>query len=140
MKTIAFILVVSLILPNVLYAAPSDEVQPSPSSEPRQAPLLPEFDQDSDYSPRAEKTYLGTGIGTLLAGGSLLALGIGVSNSSEIGAQEVGTFFSIIGGTFRATSTVLWILYFREKGKEPPATVGFELEKGKAVGLATIKF
>jgi hypothetical protein len=140
MKTITIVLLVVLILPNALFAAPSDEVQPSPSIESQQPPPLPKAGLDSDYSPRAQKVYLGTGIGTLAAGGSLLAIGIGISGDNGIGAQEVGTFFSVIGGTFLAASSDLWILYFREKAKEPPASLGLDLEKGKGVVLANFRF
>ena len=139
-KTVAVILVCTLLFPYVLFAAPLDEVQPPPASESPTVPATPNVVQDTGHSPTAQKVYLGTGIGTLAAGGAFLALGAGASNSDGIGADEVGTFFYAVGGVFLAASTVLWMLYFREKGREPATTVGLELDKGKGVVLAKFRF
>lgn len=140
-KTVVLILVITLIFPHVLFAAPSDEVQPPPAGESRPAPATSNVDnQDSGYSPTAKKVYLGTGIGTLVAGGAFIALGAGASNSNQIGSDQAGTALYVIGGSFLAASTVLWILYFREKGREPATTVGLELDKGRGVVLAKFRF
>jgi hypothetical protein len=140
MKTVATMLFVTLLLPNTLFAATSDEVQPPPASESRPETGPPNVDQDTAYFPTAKNTYLGTGFGTLLVGGAFLALGAAASNSDGMGSQETGTGLYFIGGTFLAASSVLWILYFREKGKEPATTVGLELDKGKGAVLAKFKF
>ena len=50
-----------------------------------------------------------------MAGGAFLAVGAGSSNSNQIGSDEIGTFFYAVGGVFLAASTVLWMLYFRER-------------------------
>ena len=113
MKAIAIVLLISLILPNVLQAAPSDEVRTQAAKEAQQTDPQQSAEQKSNHSPGAQKAYLGTGIGTLAAGGAFLALGIGVSGSNGIGAEEVGTLFSAVGGVFLAASAVLWILYFQ---------------------------
>ena len=138
MKAIAVILFVSLILPDVLFAAPSDAPQPSSSNESQQPPLSPKV--DSDYSPRAKNWYLGTAIGTLVAGGAIVAGGIDESNNNDMLSDSGAAALYVIGGSFLATSAILWIFYFREKGKEPTASVDLELEKGKAVALVKYRF
>ncbi len=133
-KTVAVVLLFTLLSPQLLFAAPSDEVQPPPASESQQAPAASNVDRNARYSPTAEKVYLGTGIGTLVAGGAFIALGAASSNAHEIGSEEAGTVFYAIGGCLLAASTALWILYFREKGREPATSVGLDLDKGR-VGL-----
>ena len=140
MKTVAVILVIALLFPHVLMAAPADEVQPPPANDSRTAPAPPNIGQDTGYSPTAKKVYLGTGIATLVAGGALLVGGAASSNSNAIGGDEAGTVLYAVGGCFLAASTVLWILYFREKGREPATTVGLELNKGSGVVLAKFRF
>ncbi len=138
MKTVAAILVFTLLFPYVLFAAPSDEVQQPTAGKSQPAPATQIVDQDTGYSPTAKKVYLGTGITTLAIGGTFLAAGAAVSSSGSI--EEVGTFFYVVGGSLLAASTILWILYFREKGKEPATTVGLELNKGRGLVLAKFRF
>jgi hypothetical protein len=140
LKTIAVILVASLLLPQILFAAPSNEVRPSASGESPQSPSLPKVDPDPDYHPVAKKIYLGTGIGTLVTGVAFVALGIRASNEHEIGSEAAGTVLTTTGGIFLAASTVLWVLYFREKMREPATSVGLELGEKKAVVLANYRF
>ena len=137
-KAIAVILVVSLLLPNILFAAPANEVQQTPLSESPQPPLLAKAGQDTSYSPTAKKIYLGTGIGTLAAGGVLVALGSEL-NGSDWTDKESSKVYTI-GGILLAISTVLWALYFYERGKEPPASVGLELENKKGIIQAYFRF
>ena len=133
MKAITVILVVSLLLPNVLSAAPANDPQ-------QQSLVLPKVDQDSGYSPRAKNVYFYTGIGALAAGGALVALGIDESNSDHITSKTAPPVLYFLGSTFLAASTVLWIFYFRKKRKEPAASVGLDLDKGKAVVQANYRF
>ncbi len=140
MKTIAAVLVVTLLFPYALFAAPADQVQPPPASESRTVPAPPAAVKETDYSPTAKKVYLGTGIGTLVAGGAFLAIGADTSNNKGIGSDEFGAFFYAVGSVFLAASTVLWIFYFREKGREPATTVGLELDKGRGVVVAKYRF
>ena len=139
-KTVAVIMVFTLLFPQALLAAPPDEVQTPPASESRTAPATPNAVQDTGYSPTAKKVYLGTGIATLVAGGAFLALGAGPSNSNDITSNAADTFFYAVGASFLAASTVLWILYFREKGREPATSVGFELDKGRGGVVAKYRF
>ncbi|MFZ2950870.1 MAG: hypothetical protein WA003_15455 [Desulfuromonadaceae bacterium] len=114
--------------------------KPSSANESRQSLLVPKVDQDSGYSRRAKNTYFYTGIGTAAVGGALVVLGIDESNSDHMTSKTAGPAAYVIGGTFLAASAILWILYFREKGREPAASVGLDLDKGKAVVLANYRF
>ncbi|HLO25196.1 MAG TPA: hypothetical protein VK187_03725 [Geobacteraceae bacterium] len=75
-----------------------------------------------------------------MAGGAFIALGAGASNSDQIGSDQAGTAFYVIRGSSLAASTVLWILYFREKGREPASAVGLELDKGRGDVLAKFRY
>ena len=130
MKAVALLLMLTLTTPHLLYATPEPAVTPSaggtdPAAQPANVPPA------SDYSPTAAKTYLGTGIGTLLAGSTLIVLGKNEADKKDITSDAASNMLYVIGGTFLAASTVLWILYFRETGKEPPATVGVDMSNGR---------
>jgi len=143
MKVIMLVVIASLIFPYSLFAAPPEVTQPPASSEPVELSAAPNIAKDGDYSPTAKNIYLGTAIGTLLVGGAAIALAVAgrcSGNSNQICFKEANTAAYSVGGGMLAISTVLWILYAREKGKEPTSTVGFELDKGKSVITAHYRF
>ena len=140
LKSFTVLLIITLVFPSALFASPPDEPPTARAGEarPESAPL--DSGQAIEYSPTAKKVYLGTGIGTLVAGGAFMALGVSESNGDEITSKSSSTALYVIGGSFLAASTILWILYFREKSREPAATVGLELDKGKYGISANFRF
>jgi hypothetical protein len=138
-KAVAVLLVITFLFPSALFAA-ADGVPSQPAGKTPSAPATTAAARDSDYSATAEKAYLGTAIGTLVGGGAFIALGVSAGNSHEMASDAAATGLYIVGGAFLVASTVLWTLYFREKGKEPAAAVGLELNRGKGVVVAKFRF
>jgi len=128
MKVIALILAASLISTPALSATTSTDTLTTPTVE--AVPQTPASDvgNKGEYSPERENVYLGTAIGTMLVGGLVLALGL--SGSDCVGCSMYEDVAVGVGGATLAASTVLWLLYFNEKGKASNTSVGFNLDKG----------
>ncbi|HTF99670.1 MAG TPA: hypothetical protein VK654_03680 [Nitrospirota bacterium] len=137
-KTVAAVLLLLLLSSHALYAASPNDIPPPSSNVSQPAPETYITDQESGHSPGAQTAYKATGIVTLVVAGTCVASG--VYFSKVIGVDEVSSAFYTAGGVLFAASTVLWILYAREKGKEPRETVGLELDKGKVRVMATLRF
>jgi len=137
MNVIALILAAFLMIPTNLLAAQSESL---PAHAEVQPTLPPDDGSKSEHSPETENVYLGWAIGTMIGGGVLLALGLSNSDSDCVGCSLYNDIVAGVGGATLAASTVLWVLYFNEKGKAPKTSVGLDLVNGGGLITAQHRF